>query len=64
MMSYVLLFLSLTASYLMGYRIGRLKERLSHEEKQVHKNRLSAEISARPHSSASALRDRMRSDGM
>lgn len=48
----------------LAYKIGQLKERLKNVEKQAKNNKTVAEVAARPHASADAIRERMRKGEM
>ena len=64
MTAYVILAVSGAVITLLAYKIGRLKERLNHAENQAEHNKTAAEVAARPHASADAIRDRMRKGEM
>ena len=57
---YVILAVSGAVIALLAYKIGLLKERLNHVEKRAEYNKTAAEVAARPHASANAIRNRMR----
>lgn len=61
---YVILAVSGAVIALLAYKIGHLKERLNHAENQAEHNKTAAEVAARPHASADAIRDRMRKGEM
>lgn len=48
----------------LAYKIGQLKERLKHAENQAEQHKTAAEVAARPHASADAIRNRMRKGEM
>ena len=48
----------------LAYKIGQLKERLNHAENQAEQHKTAAEVAARPHASADAIRNRMRKGEM
>lgn len=48
----------------LAYKIGQLKERLNNVEKQAEHSKTAAEVAARPHASADAIRNRMRKGEM
>ena len=64
MMPYIIQIASGVIIALLAYKIGRIKERLKNAESKAETSQTIAEIAARPHSSASALRDRMRAGDM
>lgn len=61
---YVILVVSGAVIALLAYKIGQLKERLNHVEKQAEYNKTAAEVAARPHASADVIRNRMRKGEM
>lgn len=61
---YVILAVSGAVIALLAYKIGVLKERLNHVEKQAEHNKTAAEVAARPHASADTIRERMRKGEM
>lgn len=61
---YVILAVSGAVIALLAYKIGLLKERLKHAENQAEYNKTAAEVAARPHASADAIRNRMRKGEM
>ena len=61
---YVILAVSGAVIALLAYKIGQLKERLKNVEKQAENNKTVAEVAARPHASADAIRERMRKGEM
>ena len=61
---YVIIAVSGAVIVLLAYKIGVLKERLKHVEKQAEHNKTAAEVAARPHASADVIRDRMRKGEM
>ncbi|MGN0905346.1 MAG: hypothetical protein ACI4PW_09345 [Alphaproteobacteria bacterium] len=61
---YIILAVSGAVIALLAYKIGVLKERLNHVEKQAEHNKTAAEVAARPHASADTIRERMRKGEM
>lgn len=61
---YVILAVSGAVIALLAYKIGLLKERLKNVENQAEHNKTVAEVAARPHASADAIRERMRKGEM
>lgn len=61
---YVILAVSGAVIALLAYKIGQLKERLKNVEKRAEHNKTAAEVAARPHASADAIRNRMRKGEM
>ena len=64
MTAYVIALAGAVVIAALAYKIGLLKERLNHAENQTEHNKTVAEVAARPHASADAIRERMRKGEM
>lgn len=64
MTAYVIALAGAVVIAALAYKIGQLKERLKNVEKQAENNKTVAEVAARPHASADAIRERMRKGEM